>query len=271
MPAVEAAELRRLALAAGAGDSGALERVIAAVRDDIYRLALRMLWRPADAEEATQEALIRVMTRIGSYRGEAAFGTWAYRVAANHILDWRQSRAERERLTFVRFGEQLEDGLQDPDPAGPDAEVLAHEVRLGCTLGMLLCLDRDHRLAYVLTDVFQLSSSDAAFISGITPAALRKRASRARAQLRAFVGEHCGLVNRAAACRCDRRVAAAIRMGRVDPTDLQFARATSAVSEMERLHDLAALMRSHPDYELPARVNETIRRLIDSGDYDVLD
>ena len=96
MPAVEPAELRRLAFAAGEGDSLALERVLTAVRDDIYRLALRMLWHPEDAEDATQEALIRVMTRIGSYRGEAAFSTWAYRVAANHILNWRQSRVERD-------------------------------------------------------------------------------------------------------------------------------------------------------------------------------
>jgi len=271
VPALAPAELRRLAFAAGEGDSAALERVIAAVRDDIYRLALRMLWHPEDAEDATQEALIRVMTRIGSYRGEAAFSTWAYRVAANHILNWRQGRVERENLTFAAFAEQLHDGLEDPDPATPDAELLAHEVRLGCTLGMLLCLDRNHRLAYVLTDVFQLSSSDAAFISGVTPAALRKRASRARTQLREFVGEHCGLVNRSAACRCDRRVAVAVRLGRVDPTDLKFARARSAVEEMERLHDLAALMRSHPNYELPQRVTEDIRALIDSGDYPLLD
>src|SRR4029450_3426981 len=105
MPAVDDGELRRLAFAAAAGDPAALALCIDAVRDDVYRLALRMLWHPDDAEDATQEALIRIMTRISSYRGDAAFGTWAYRVAANHILNWRQSRVERENLTFRRFGE----------------------------------------------------------------------------------------------------------------------------------------------------------------------
>lgn len=272
MPPVEEAELRRLALAAGEGDSDALHRVIAAVRDDVYRLALRMLWHPADAEDATQEALVRVLTRIGSYRGDAALRTWVYRVAANHILNRRRSRAEQANLTFGRFGEELADGLANPDSAAPDAGLLAAEVKLGCTLGMLLCLDREDRLAYVLSDVFDIPGADAAFICDITPAAFRKRASRARARLRTFVAEYCGLVNRDAACRCERRVTTAVRIGRVDPDRLHFAvhEASLAVPEMEGLHDLASLMRSHPDYETPAAVTEAVRRIIDSGSYRVL-
>jgi RNA polymerase sigma factor (sigma-70 family) len=271
---VDDQELRRLARTAGEGDSAALERVVAGVRDDVYRLALRMLWHPDDAEDATQEALIRIMTRIGSYRGEAAFRTWAYRVAANHILNWRQSRVEQENLNFRRYGEQLREGLAEPGSARPDADLLAEEVKLGCTLGMLLCLDRDHRLAYVLSDVFDIASSDAAFICSITPAAFRKRASRARSLLREFVGVHCGLVNKSAECRCDRRMKAAIRSGRVEPDDLRFTSQvdpTAAVGEMERLHDLASLMRSHPDYQAPERVTAAIRRVIKSEEYKLLE
>ena len=106
MSAVEDAELRRLAFDAAAGDSAALEGVLARVQDDVYRLALRMLWHPQDAEDAMQEALIRIMTRISSYRGEAAFQTWAYRVAANHILNWRKGRAEQQVQRDVREVEQ---------------------------------------------------------------------------------------------------------------------------------------------------------------------
>lgn len=274
MPAVDDAELRRLAAAAGEGDSAALERIVREIRDDVYRLALRMLWQPEDAEDATQEVLIRIMTRMGTYRGEAAFRTWSYRVAANHILNWRNSRAEPRNLTFRRFGEDLHEGLEVPDPHTPDAALLAEEVKLGCTLGMLLCLDRDHRLAYVLSDVFDLPSADAAFICGVTAVALRKRASRARAQLRAFVASNCGLVNSTARCRCDRRVAIAVRIGRVTPGALQLAghiTADAAVGEMERLHDLASLMRSHPDYRAPAAVAEAVRVAIESGRFKVLE
>jgi RNA polymerase sigma factor (sigma-70 family) len=274
VPAVDADELRRLAFAAAAGDSGALERVLAGVHDDVYRLALRMLWHRDDAEDATQEALIRIMTRISAYRGEAAFRTWAYRVAANHILNWRKSRAEQANLTFRRFAEELHEGLEDPDPMRPDARVLAEEVKLGCTLGMLLCLDRDHRLAYVLSDVFDIPSDDGAFICDVTPATFRKRASRARSRLQEFVNAHCGLVDKSATCRCDRRVAAAVRLGRVTPHDLQFAQHTdagTAVGDMERLHDLASLMRSHPDYRAREAVKDMVRRVIASGRFGVLD
>jgi RNA polymerase sigma factor (sigma-70 family) len=273
VPRVDNEELGRLARAAGQGDSAALEQIVAAVRDDVYRLALRLLWHPEDAEDATQEAFIRIVTRIGSYRGEAAFRTWAYRVAANHILNWRQSRVEQENLNFRRYGEQLTEGLTDFDTTRPDAGVLVEEVKLGCTLGMLLCLDRDHRLAYVLSDVFAIPSTDAAYICDTTAAAFRKRASRARAQLRHFVGDHCGLVTRAAPCRCDRRVKVAIQHGRDQPDDLHFAGGidpSAAISEMEQLHDLASLMRNHPHYQAPDAITKAIRTVIRSGKYKLL-
>jgi RNA polymerase sigma factor (sigma-70 family) len=274
VPAVDDGELRRLAAAAAAGDRSALSAVVAAIRDDVYRLALRMLWHPADAEDATQEALIRVITRISSYRGEAALSTWVYRVAANHILNWRQSRTERESLTFRRFGEQLHDGLTQPDAPKPEDGVLIAEVKLGCTLGMLLCLDRDHRLAYVLSDVFELSSEDGAYICATSATTFRKRASRARHRLREFTATHCGLVNRDNACRCDRRVAAAVETGRVRRGELLFARdvdADTAVAEMEQLHDLSTLMRSHPNYEAPGRVTAAVQSVIDSGRFAILE
>jgi RNA polymerase sigma factor (sigma-70 family) len=273
VPAVGDAPLRALAFAARDGDTHALEGLVAGNQHDVYRLALRMLWHPDDAQDATQEALVRIVTRIGSYRGDAAFRTWAYRVAANHILNWRKSRVEQEHLTFRRFAEQLHDGLVDPSPDTPDAALLAEEVKLGCTLGMLLCLDRDQRLAYVLTDVFGLSSDEVAYVCGTTPTAVRKRASRARARLRAFVSEHCGLVNRATACRCDRRVATAVSLGRVDPAAPLFARSHDvavAVGDMERLHDLASLMRSHPDYRAPEETARRMQDLIARGDYGIL-
>ena len=274
MPPVDADALRTLALAAGGGDPDALDQVVSAVQDDIYRLALRMLWHPEDAQDATQEALVKIVTGVASYRGEAAFATWAYRVAANHILNWRACRVERENLTFRRFGESLHEGLADVGVAGPDAGVLAEEVKLGCTMGMLLCLDREQRLAYVLADVLGLSGQDAAYVCGISAAAFRQRAARARAKLRAFVAEHCGLVNRDAACRCDRRVEAAVRLGRVDPDALLFTDRTAVsavVEEMEHLHDLGSLMRSHPAYRAPRAAAERVRALISSGKLRVLD
>jgi len=87
-----------------------------------------------------------VVTGIGGFRGESSVRTWAYRIAVRHVLDRRKSRVEALALTFERFGQDLLDGLEavrDPDP------ILAEEVKRGCTLAMLTCLDREHRLASV--------------------------------------------------------------------------------------------------------------------------
>jgi RNA polymerase sigma factor (sigma-70 family) len=260
------------------GDRAALEAVIVGVRDRIYNLALRMLWHPADAEDATQEILVRLVTHLGSFRGESAFTTWVYRVASNYLLTTRKRRAEREELTFERFAEQLDEGLA-PDVPSPAAEIeqrlLVEEVKLGCSQGMLLCLDRDHRLAYILGEVFGVTSQEAAEIVGIGPVAFRKRLSRARARLHAFMERKCGLVNAGNPCRCVRRVDHAVRVGRVDPDHLLFAthplrREPDAVTrevvrEMEQLHSAADLLRGHPDYAATGKATEVIRGVLDQS------
>ena len=256
------------------GDRAALETVIGAIRDRVYNLALRMLWHPADAEDATQEILVRVVTHLGSFRGESAFHTWVYRVAANYLLTTRKRRAEREELTFARFAEQLDAGL-GPEVSDPATDVeqrlLVEEVKLGCTHGMLLCLDRDHRLAYILGEVFELASPQAAAILGIAPATYRKRLERARMRIQRFLSTHCGLADQANPCRCSRRVGRAIELARVDPERLRFAahprnRAIERpLREMEALHDAASILRSNPSYRAPDSVTAWLRELLDSG------
>lgn len=252
---------------AAGGDGEALEAVLGAIKDDVYRLSVRMLWHPADAEDATQEILIKVMTRLGGFRGEAAFSTWVYRVAVNHLLTTRQRRAERAAASFEAFAQDLATGLDEPYDAGAvDAELLAEEVKVGCTQGMLLCLDRAHRVAYILGEVFGLSSEEAASILEIEPAAYRKRLSRARTRVQGFMRGHCGLLDEANACRCSRRVGTAIRQGRVDPDNLLFARGVrDGVRRMDRLYDAAAVFRSHPELRSPDRVVEVILQVVRDG------
>ena len=224
-----------------------------AVQDPIYRLALRMLWHPADAEDATQEILVRLVTRLDGFRGDAAFTTWAYRVAVNHLLTTRRRRAERAAMSFEAFGEDLARGRDEPyDPREVDEGLLAEEVKVGCTQAMLLCLDREHRAAYILGEVFELESAEAAYALDIAPAAYRKRLQRSRERVRAFMAGHCGIVDPANACRCRRRIGTAIAQGRVDPANLMFAR--RGIVEMDRLHSAAAVMRSHPEARAPGRI-----------------
>ena len=146
-----------LMLRAKAGDADAVEGLIDSVRDNVYRLALRMVAQPADAEDAAQEILIKVLTRLATFRGDAAFGTWVHRIAVNHLLDRKKSAVEQMEMTFEHYGEDLLTGLTNPPPMPePEAELLAKEVRLGCTMARLTCLDRQHRVAYILGEIFQV-------------------------------------------------------------------------------------------------------------------
>jgi RNA polymerase sigma factor (sigma-70 family) len=254
----------RLVRRAADGDHDALEAVVRGVQDSVYRLALRMLWHPADAADAAQEILVRLVTRLDAFRGEAAFETWAYRVAVNHLLTTRRRRVERAALSFDEFGEDLSHGLDRAYAApGVDDALLEEEVKVGCTQAMLLCLDREHRAAYIVGEVFDLPSHEAAWILDLTPAAYRKRLSRARERVRGFMEAHCGLVRAGNPCRCRRRIGTAVAKGRVDPANLLFARPNAVrrgVEEMERLHAAAAVLRSHPETRAP---DALARRVLD--------
>src|SRR5216684_4130129 len=90
------------------GDEEALEAVVRGIQDRIYNLALRMLWHPSDAEDATQEILLKVITRLRQFRQESAFTTWVYQIATNHLFTTRRRRAETNPLTFAFIGDELE-------------------------------------------------------------------------------------------------------------------------------------------------------------------
>lgn len=267
------ADLVRAALA---GDADALERVVRIVQDAVYRLALRMTGLPADAEDATQEILIKVVTRLSSWRGEASLTTWAYRIAVNYLLNQRRRTAmERRELTFDELGAELVEGLADY--SGPDAELLAEEVRLRCTQAMLQCLERSERLVYVLGEVFELPSDQAGWILDTTPAAYRKRLERVRRQLRAFVHGNCGLVNPDAACHCSRRITAAKARGRLDPRGRGLVGHPTtdgvpwAARQMHQLHDAAGVLRRHPDYAAPRTRTEAVLTLLRSGRFPLVE
>jgi len=138
---------------------------------------------------------------------------------------------------------------------------------------MLTCLDRPHRLAYILGEILEMEGEEAARVLAIRPAAFRKRLSRAREAIVAFTRAKCGLVSPERPCRCRRRVGHAVRLGRVDPRRLLFAtdaaraqRFPEVLAEIRRLEDIrraAALFRSHPRFAPPADFAAQIRKLVD--------
>src|SRR6202048_3935456 len=210
-------ENQSLVLRARSGDHQALEDLVQRHQTWIYNIAIRMLHHPQDAEDATQEILVKVLTRLSSFEGRSSFRTWLYRVVFNHLLHVKRGREELKITTFSAYGDALENtpDLELPDPKGasPDTNLLVTEAMLACTSGMLLCLDRDQRLTYTPGAIFGVSDTVAAEVLEITADNVRPRLARARRDLRNFMNDKCGLVNQANPCRCARKTRGFIQAG----------------------------------------------------------
>lgn len=214
----------RLAIAAASGDRTALEALIRKHQRWVYAIAVRMMLNPTDAADVAQEALLRLVTRIGHFEGRSSFRTWAYRIVLNCFLDAKRGRLEGVIEGFAQYGDELDKipSSDLDDDASVDRALLVEEAKLGCMLGMLLCLNREQRIAFVLGEVFECPSPIAAEILDVRPAAFRKRLERARSDLSSFMNEKCGLMNPANPCRCEKKTKGFIAAGWVDPASLKF-------------------------------------------------
>src|SRR5580765_2780263 len=89
---------------AKSGDRSALEKLVLRHQAWIYNIAVRMVFQPQDAEEVTQEVLVKVITKLSTFHGESKFRTWLYRIAANHVLNMKRRSVETQSLTFAKYG-----------------------------------------------------------------------------------------------------------------------------------------------------------------------
>jgi RNA polymerase sigma factor (sigma-70 family) len=259
------------------GERSALELLLRRHQPWIYNVALRMLHLPHDAEDATQESLLKIATRLGTFRGESSFRTWAYRIAFHHVLDCKRSRPEQVVTGFDCYRDYFARTPDEPAPeidGQPETQSLLEEAKLSCTMGMLLCLDREQRMAFVLGEIFDASDSVGAEVLGINRDAFRQRLSRARQQLNGFLHDQCGLMDPNNPCRCARKTRAFIRDGIVDPKRLLFVSGhVKRVKELSSVaavalehaaeHAARALYQEHPFYDPPdiaARLQDLMSR-----------
>ena len=220
--------------AALAGSGRALNQLLVRHQDWLYNVALKMCLSPADAADLTQEALVKVVTKLGQFGGRSSFRTWAYRIALNHFLTAKARPMETVVTSFAAYDADL-DRIPDTDPSALDTlahEELIAEAKVSCLSGMLLCLDRAQRLTYIVGELFGTDHRIAAELFDVPPATYRKRLQRARADLRAFMQHRCGLVDPANPCRCARKTAGFIAAGWVDPAQMRFRTAyTQTIAE----------------------------------------
>jgi len=170
------------------GDAAQFELLAKRYAAKIYGLAMRLTRNPSDAEDAVQEAFLLVYTKLGSFRGESAFGTWLYKVALNSIyMKLRQRKhAAEDNIddylpTFDEHG--MMQGMVRKFGNDPESEA----VREQSTVAVREAIDRlptDYRIVLVARDIDELSSQETAEALGLTVAAVKSRLHRARLFLR---------------------------------------------------------------------------------------
>jgi len=260
------------------GDRAALEKLVVRHQAWIYNIALRMVFKPQDAEDVTQEVLLKVITKLSTFKGESKFRTWLYRIVANHVLNMNRRGAETQVLTFAIFGAAI-DGTPDldlPDPKSVPVEVplLVEEAKVGCTTGMLLCLDRKQRLIFTLGEILGASDTIGGEVLEMTADNFRQCLARARRDLYSFMNNQCGLVNKSNPCRCAKKTRGFIEQGHVDPHHLLFVPqhvdrvkevAAETVREIEDVVEgqYAAIYRGHPFLQ-PSEHVGWFRRILES-------
>lgn len=268
---------KQLIQAAVSGDQKALETILCGVRDMIFNLSLRMLGIIPDAEDATQEILIQVMTRLSSFRQESSLSTWVFRIAVNHLKNYRKGMFSRASLSFEAYGADILSGREKDLPdmsGGVDRDLLERELKLSCANVMLQCLDAESRCVYVLGTMFRLNSGIAAEILGITPEAYRQRLSRVRKKMAAFLKEYCGLSG-TGPCSCKQRVDYAIASHRIDPArpgfqsmeTCSYADIVCCTDAMERLDGYSQIFADFPAYRSTENIAAWVRGLIASKSF----
>lgn len=167
--------------AAQSGERAALDALLRRHHDRIYTVCRRLAGNDADAQDATQEALIAVVRGLPRFDGRAAFSTWVYRVATNACLDELRRRSRRPTPN-------LPDGV----PATPDrddrpalADQVVDHLRLDDALASL---PEEFRAPVVLRDVLGVDYAEIGAILDIPPGTVRSRIARGRATLARTIG-----------------------------------------------------------------------------------
>lgn len=273
-------ELQDLVMKATSGDKEALEMLVTGVQDIIFNLSLRMLGTFADAEDATQDILLKMITHLSSFRGDSSFTTWVFSIAVNHLKNYKKHMFAHYPLSFEYYGEDIQNGkIQDvPDlTQNVEKDILAEELKMSCTNVMLQCLDTESRCIFILGTMFKVDSRIAGDILGMTPGAYRQRLSRIRRKMADFLGQYCGEYG-SGKCKCKDRVNYAIQNHRINPVQLDYVAATEipaktmldVKSAMENMDDLSQEFSFCKSYRSPERTRHLIQELLDSTQLSII-
>ena len=165
------------------GDQEALEQLLTEVQDLVFNLSLRMLGTIQDAEDASQEILIRVMTNLASFRGESAFSTWVYRVTASCCMDAIRKRQRHEQPSLEEMGEAS--GFDPADGGETPQEQTERKETRSAIRQAIAAVPEGMREVFLLRDVHGLSVEETAQALQIAQGTVKSRLARAREKIAA--------------------------------------------------------------------------------------
>jgi RNA polymerase sigma factor (sigma-70 family) len=206
------------------GSKKALGHLVTRHQVFVYNIVWKMMLNPQDAEDITQDIFVKVITKLSQFDNKSLFRTWLYRIVVNHVLNCKKQKRELLFTDFPTVANMI-DQLPDHDLSEKERLQLAdttEDVRISCTAGMLLCLDREQRIVFILGAIFRIDHKLGAEILDISPDNFRQRLSRARNDLYHFMHNKCGLVNPNNPCRCPKKTKSFIDLGWAFPDNLQF-------------------------------------------------
>ena len=178
---------QELVRAAAGGDTEAFERLVRTYENKIYHLALRMCGSSEEASDIAQEAFLAAWRGLPSFRGEANFATWLYRLTSNAAIDYLR-RQKKERGDMSLDDEDLGLDAVDTGP-GPQDAAERTEVRSVVAAG-LQELSEGHRQVLVLREIQGLSYEEIADVLEVDLGTVKSRISRARTALRKILLEN---------------------------------------------------------------------------------
>lgn len=179
-----------------AGDSTAVAELASTYGPRIHQLAFRYVKNWEDAEEITQDVLLKVYRKIDAFRGDAALSSWIYRITFNTAMS--RLRTGRARAAEVHHPDALQSDGGERAPQEPadwsslaDDHALRGEMRTRL-IGALTHLPKVYRIPVLLRDIQGLSTEEASAILHVKPQTLKSRLHRGRLILRQHLSEFAG-------------------------------------------------------------------------------
>lgn len=207
------------------GSQKALEKLVRLHQRFIYNVALKLVRNADDAADLTQEVFIKMITKLSQFQGKSSFRTWLYKITVTHFIKSKKRISELQVNSFEEYGVFLDNVYATEEMTEAEHKMHQDEIvftRNRCMTSMLLCLDRQQRIVFVLGAIFNIKSNIASKFLDITAENFRQQLLRAKADLFQFMDNKCGLINPNNPCRCSKKTGGFIKDGLIDKKAIQF-------------------------------------------------